>query len=323
MLITGGSGFIGTHFVELVRKRDPLALICNVDVAPPKMPEHQGFWLEANILEPTRLSQIFADFKPSHVVHMAARTDTYGTTLDDYNVNVGGSGNVIEAIRQTPGVDRVIFVSTQYVVGPGDLPKSMREHRPHTVYGESKMVMENMIHAAELSPCWTIVRPTNIWGSWHPRYAQEFWLVLKKGRYFHPGGKGVRRAYGYVGNIVEQMWTIFNKGVGSVNHCTFYLGDPVDDIMKWVTAFSLELTGKKPRVIPRPLLRSIALVGDVVVKTGRPFPLFSSRYRSMTQEYLVDMEPTFSALGPPRYSVQEGAKLTVEWLRSQGEIWRR
>src|SRR5271155_3212441 len=102
MLVTGGSGFIGTHFIELVRKRDPLALICNVDVASPKMPEHQGFWLEANILEPTRLSQIFAEFNPSHVVHMAARTDTYGITLDDYNVNVGGSGNVIEAIRQTP-----------------------------------------------------------------------------------------------------------------------------------------------------------------------------------------------------------------------------
>src|SRR5271163_2881759 len=45
MLITGGSGFIGTHLIELVRKRDPLALICNVDVASPKMPEHQPFWL--------------------------------------------------------------------------------------------------------------------------------------------------------------------------------------------------------------------------------------------------------------------------------------
>lgn len=323
ILLTGGSGFIGTHFIELVRRERPDAVLRNIDLAAPKLPSHNPYWVEGDILDGSRMLEIFAEFKPTHVFHMAARTDTDGTTLDDYKVNTTGSSNVIEAIMQTPGIDRVMFVSTQYVVGPGPLAANIRDHRPHTVYGESKCAMENLIYESGLAPCWTIVRPTNVWGSWHPRYAQEFWLVLKKGRYFHPGGKGVHRAYGYVGNVVEQMWTILNKDAEIVNHQVFYVGDPVDDIIKWVTAFSVELTGKKPRVVPRPVLRAIALVGDVVVKSGRKFPLFSSRYRSMTQEYLVDMTPTFRVLGNPKYSVQEGARLTAEWLKTQGEIWRR
>jgi nucleoside-diphosphate-sugar epimerase len=323
ILITGGSGFIGTHFVELVRREEPRAEILNIDLGAPKMAEHNRYWVQGDILDLPKLLESFQQFKPTHVVHMAARTDTLGTSLDDYKINTTGSANVIQAIQKTAGIERILFVSTQYVVGPGDLPKTFREHRPHTVYGASKCAMEEMIHSAELSPCWTIVRPTNVWGSWHPRYAQEFWLVLKKGRYVHPGGKGVRRAYGYVGNIVEQMWGIFGKDIELVNRQVFYVGDPIDDIVKWVTAFSMQLTGKKPRVVPRPVLRTIALAGDIVVMSGRTFPLFSNRYRSMTQEYLVDMEPTFKLLGKPKYSLEEGVRFTVQWLATQGEIWRK
>lgn len=322
ILVTGGSGFIGTHFIELVRRERPDAAILNIDLASPKLVSHQPFWAPADIVDSRRLQEIFAEFGPTHVVHMAARIDVDGTTLDDYRVNVDGSASVIEAINCTPGIERVIFVSTQYVVGPGALPSNVHDLRPHTVYGESKSVMEAMIHEAALTPCWTIVRPTNVWGSWHPRYAKEFWLVLKQGRYVHPGGAPVRRAYGYVGNVVEQMWAVFGRDVEQVSGQTFYLGDEIDDIKKWVTAFSLELTGKEPRVVPRPVLRAIALVGDGVIWLGRKFPLFSSRYRSMTQEYLVDMTPTFQALGPPRYSLEEGTRITVEWLKTQGEIWR-
>ena len=102
---------------------------------------------------------------------------------------------------------------------------------------------------------------------------------------------------------------------------TFYLGDPPGDIKVWVSAFSKALTGRQPRIVPGFLLRGIALVGDLVRLTGRSFPLFSRRYKSMTQSYLVDMGPTIAALGSSKYSVEDGVKETVEWLRSLGGIW--
>jgi nucleoside-diphosphate-sugar epimerase len=182
--------------------------------------------------------------------------------------------------------------------------------------------MEEMVREDTCHPgIWTIVRPSNIWGPWHPRYAQEFWLVVKQGKYFHPGGAAVVRAYGYVGNVAEYTLRILAAPADVVSGRTFYVGDPPADIKLWVSAFTKALTERQPRVVPRPVLRGIALVGDIIRATGRPFPLFTSRYRSMTQSYLIDMAPTIAALGGSKYSLEDGVKETVEWLRSLGGIW--
>jgi hypothetical protein len=41
----------------------------------------------------------------------------------------------------------------------------------------------------------------------------------------------------------------------------------------------------------------------------------------MTQDFLVDMAPTFAVIGGSKYSLEDGVKETVEWLKSQGGIW--
>jgi len=323
ILVTGGSGFIGTHFIDLLRRARPDAAICNVDLRAPKLESHRCYWTKCDILDGSQLDSVVLQFGPTHVVHMAARTDTDSNNIADYRVNTEGSANLIASMKPCSTIERTIFVSTQYVVGPGKLPDSVRDHRPHTTYGRSKCIMEDLIFKSDIAATWTIVRPTNVWGSWHPRYAEEFWLIVKKGKYVHPGGAPVYRGYAYVGNVVEQIWAIFHKETASVDRRVIYVGDEVADIRVWVAAFSRALTGKEPRVVPRSILRLVALVGDVVKMTGRPFPLFTSRYRSMTGEYRVDMKPTFQLLGPPRYSLDEGVRQTVDWLRTQGELWRQ
>ena len=216
----------------------------------------------------------------------------------------------------------VVFTSSQYVVGPGRLPDGDEDYRPHTIYGQSKVETERAIRSANLSVPWTIIRPTNIWGRWHPRYPNEFWRVLKQGRYVHPAGAPVTRCYGYVGNIVDQVHTILAHEDGSLNGKTFYVGDPPIDIYEWTNAFSLELTGKPVRNVPRPLLLALASQGgDVVIKFGGNFPIFSSRFRSMTEDYVTPMEPTYAALGTPRMSMKEGVHETVEWLRTESPFW--
>jgi nucleoside-diphosphate-sugar epimerase len=272
-------------------------------------------------LDPPALNSIFAEFQPTHVVHLAARTDMFGDTVHDYAANHIGTANVIATIRQTSSIEKVVFVSSQYVVGPGRLPEGDEDYRPHTIYGESKVQTEKAIRQAQLPICWTIVRPTNIWGRWHPRYPTEFWRVLKQGRYLHPGGPPVTRCYGYVSNIVDQMLTILDRADRSFNGKTFYVGDPPIDIYEWTNAFSLELSGRKMRVVPRSVLAALAKVGDVVIRLGGKFPIFSSRFRNMTEDYVTPMAPTFAALGYPKKSIKEGVHETVEWLRSQDKFW--
>lgn len=321
ILITGGSGFIGTSLIDALLEQGECDLL-NLDVAAPKVATHQQFLMRCDLLDQARVLAAFQNFKPTQVVHLGGRTDMFGKTLDDYAANHVGTTNIIHAVQQTPSVERIIFTSSQFVVGPGPLPKNDFDFRPHTIYGQSKVKSEEAVNAAELNCIWTIIRPTNIWGKWHPRYSNEFWLVLKQGRYVHPGGKGVRRCYGYVGTIVEQIQAILSSKAELVDRTVLYVGDAPIDLYDWTNAFSQELVGRPVRVVPRAVLRTLALVGDVVIACGGKFPIFSSRYRSMTEEYVTPMQKTFDLLGVPSISLNQGVKTTVDWLRSIDPYWR-
>jgi nucleoside-diphosphate-sugar epimerase len=317
ILITGGSGFIGTNAVE-VFGRDGHTIL-NYSSHPPLNSEQTPHWQQGDILDGSATAAAFRDFQPEWVIHLAARADCdENTTVEKgYRVNTDGTKNVLDAIRTTPSVQRVIITSTQFVCAPGRLPKHDEDYFPETVYGQSKVITEQLTRAANLKCCWTIIRPTNIWGPWHLRYRREFWRVLQRGLYFHPGRQPVIRCYGYVKNVVHQIKRILELPHEQVSGRTIYVGDPPGNLLDWVNGFSRALTGRDVRVIPRPVMRILALLGDVpTVLTGRAFLINSSRYRSMITNYETPIERTFQLLGKNPYTLEAGIRETIEWLRS-------
>ena len=317
-LVTGGSGFIGANLMtELLRRNEA---VLNLDQQPPLAAAHQAVWRHTDLLDAAALRAAFADWRPTHVIHLAARTECDETTTVEagYRANTEGTSNVLSAIRQTPGIERVIITSSQYVCGPDHFPKDMQDYGPHTVYGQSKVITEQLTRAANLPCTWTLIRPTNIWGPWHMRYRREAWAVIRKGLYLHPAGKPVVRCYGYVGNIVHYILKIMAAPPAVVQAQTFYLGDPPLNIYEWANAFALGLTGRPARKVPRPLLRAIGAAGDLLGLCGLKFPLTTSRYRSMTSDYLCPMDATYAVLGPPPISLQQGVAETLAWLNSYG-----
>jgi len=317
LLITGGSGFIGTNAVDAFVEQG--CAVLNYSTQRPLKSAHDKFWLKGDILNVAALQAAFKDFQPDWVLHLAARADCdEDTTLQEgYRVNIEGTHNVLEAIRATPSVQRVIITSSQFVCGPGRLPKNDTDYFPETVYGESKVITEKLTREANLSACWTIIRPTNIWGPWHMRYRREFWRVVEHGLYLHPGRQPVIRCYGYVKNIVYQIRKIFDADVDLVRGQTFYLGDRSINLFDWVNGFSKALTGREVRVVPRSLMGALALLGDIpTYLTGKPFLINTSRLRSMITDYETPMQPTFDLFGENPYKLEAGIKETVEWLRS-------
>jgi nucleoside-diphosphate-sugar epimerase len=320
LLVTGGSGFIGSNFIDEALQKGGYQIL-NLDITTPKEESHVGLYRHCDLLDREALQSHFFDFQPNLVVHLGGRTDMFGMAMDDYAANHIGTEHVIGAIQAVSSVQHAVFTSSQFVVGPGLLPTHDEDYRPHTLYGESKVLSEKAVRNAQLSCAWTIIRPTNIWGRRHPRYPTEFWRVLKQGRYLHPGGYNVTRCYGYVGNVVDQVLTILKNSDGKLDRKTFYVGDAPIDLFDWTNAFSLELTGRPVRVVPSMLLKGIAKFGDLMIFAGGSFPLFSSRFRSMTESYVTPMDPTFNALGTPRISMEKGVRETVEWLRSVDTFW--
>lgn len=316
ILVTGGSGFIGTNFIEEISAASE---VLNYSLHPPLSSDQTEYWRRGDILDLDSTVTAFQQFRPDWVLHLAARAecDEKTTLAEGYRVNTEGTRNVLNAIANTSSIQRVVITSSQFVCRPGRLPKSDTDYFPETVYGQSKVVTERLTREANLPCCWTIVRPTNIWGPWHMRYRREFWRVVERGLYLHPGRQPVLRCYGYVKNVVHQIRKILEADERTACGNTFYLGDRPINLYDWTDAFSLALTGHGVRVVPRVLMRALAFVGDIPTRlTGKPFLINSSRLRSMTTDYDTPMAKTFELLGENPYSLKEGVKETVYWLRN-------
>jgi len=321
ILVTGGSGFIGTNLIEHLQAENNE--VVNIDINPPLCSDHRDLWRCVDILDHEALINAFTEYKPTCVVHLAARTDVVeNTTVEsDYRVNTEGSKNIISAVKSTPSIRRVIITSTQYVHGPKHIPTDDYDYEPHTVYGRSKVIAEKIARRARLDCTWTIVRPTNIWGPWHMRHKSELLHVLNKGYYLYPGKRIVTKSYGYVKNIAYYIFRILEMPEETVNGKTFYIGDEPMDQLEWINGMSQELTGRNVRIVPRFVIRLVASVGDAIsLMRGRKFILTSSRYTNMITDYPTPMEQTFAVLGKGPHSLQDGIRDTAAWLaRSSSE----
>jgi nucleoside-diphosphate-sugar epimerase len=326
ILVTGGSGFIGTNLVGSLLEKGLTVL--NVDPAPCLSSLQEPHRKDVDILAFDRLSRCFGEFEPSHVIHMAAQTGWGGKErVSDYEVNTQGTTNVLRTVEASRSVRRVMLFSSMLVCRPGYLPKNDLDVCPENEYGRSKVELEARVRASGLDREWVIVRPTTIWGPWNLRAAREFYSRVSRGRYVHPYAGPCRRAYGFVGNVVDQLESILGAPSDQIGSKTLYLGDQPLDLLDYVNGFSIRLRGKPVKRVPAWTLKPVAWLGDMLSFMGiTGFPLNSYRLSNMTQENLIDMAATLRVVGPPRYSLTQGIEATVAWMETYGigrSIWHK
>ena len=97
IIVTGGSGFIGTNLIQ--HCSDLGHEVLNIDIRHPKNPAAPGFFVQADILDPPLLIETVRDFDPQYIVHLAARTDLDGTSDRDYPANIEGVSNLVAAAQ--------------------------------------------------------------------------------------------------------------------------------------------------------------------------------------------------------------------------------
>lgn len=324
IIITGGNGFIGTNLILSLREKfdENNVGVYIIDIKPPKIDlEENERWINLDILHKEGILQTFDKIKPDFVIHLAAETSCDPTfNISNYLTNTEGSKNVFTACEET-NVDFLVHTSTQYVNQSDNIPRHDTDYAPHTVYGESKIISEVNLREGNYNFNWVIIRPTNVWGRWHLRYPYEFWKVLRNGKYYHPGHKVVKRSYGYVGNVCEQILKLIDlRNSSNVAKKVFYVGDEPLDLFDWVNSFSLAITKKPVRVVPRGIVFTAALVGSFLQKMKIGFPITISRYNSMTSHNPAPMENTIKLLGVPKYSIDEGVAVTTKWLN---DFWKQ
>ncbi len=318
ILITGGSGFIGTNLIDTLLLKG--YTVVNFDKSMPLKKAQTSLWVKGNIMNLLDLQTAFTNYKPNVVIHLAARTDTLSNNIEDYKENTLGSKNVLDVINQNSSVKHAVITSTQYVYKSLGNPFQLYDddYKAHTVYGQSKVITEQYTREANLNCAWTIIRPTNIWGPWHMRYPLELWKIIDKGFYIHPGKKEVIRTYGYVKNIVYQIVGIIESDLSKVDKKTYYLGDlPIDSYI-WLNELSLQFIGKKVKRFPILFFQSLAFIGDVLRKFKVPFPLYAERFHNMVENYYAPTNIAINEFGLSHPNLKENIKESIEWVKTEG-----
>jgi len=322
ILITGGSGFIGSHLASRLVQAG--YQVSNFDNQPPKLSEQHPLWRQIDILDRDELISAVTEAAPDAIVHLAARAEIFSHDWEDFASIHRGTRNLLDAIDANPGIQRLLNTSTQLVVGPGHDYRTDTEYHPYTTYGEAKAQAEQALRECDPKLTWCSLRPTNIWGPRHPSFGQSIWKYLARRHYLHPSTRSpVIRSYGYVGNTVDQYLALLQADPQAIHRQVFYIADGNIDSALWLDEFSRQLTGNPTRRCPLPLLRAIGKVGDVSAKIGHRLPLDSQRVMRMTTSYTVPLEPILELLSsPPAVDLKQGVRETTAWLRqSYPEIY--
>lgn len=124
VLITGHTGFKGSWMCKMLINAG--AKVVGYALEPPTAPSlyeicnlsKQMESIKGDVRDLEHLQQVFDRVKPEIVIHMAAQPivrDSYKNPVYTYDVNVMGTVNVLEAIRNTDSVKSVVNVTTDKV----------------------------------------------------------------------------------------------------------------------------------------------------------------------------------------------------------------
>ena len=315
IIITGGSGFIGTNLIEKLFHNSNMQLL-NIDIAVPKINNHRSIWQRVDLCDKELLISAVKEFSPDYVIHLAARTDLNGRTLQDYDSNMLGVSNLLNALELVPNLKQVVFASSMYVCEPGYMPKDFEDYAPHTLYGKSKVETEKCIKERNPKYTWSIIRPTSIWGPWFGEPYNKFFHIVLSHMYFHMGKRACRKTYGYVDNAIYEIMSIFETDTDKVNRKVFYIGDyDPYDITEWANEIAKEAGIWIPRV-PFWCFKCAGWFGDLLKMFGIEFPMTSFRLHNMTTDNVHNLTPIKEIAPNLPVSRIEGTKRTLDWINN-------
>ena len=315
VLVTGGSGFIGTNLIERLVELD--YDVVNIDIKPPKNTKYLKNHYFLDITDQITLCKFICDIKPQYLIHLAARTDLLGETREDYNVNIGGVENICIAASQCPSLKRILFASSMLVCRAGHIPRDGYDYSATTAYGQSKVDGENIVRQYDKKlPSNMIFRPTSIWGPWFDVPYKTFFDVVLSRRYFMIGAKSCTKTYGYIGNAVNQIISLLISEDDFDNKNLNYIGDRIPvNVDDWAVLISSVAGLPKPYSVPFPLIVLGGFFGDLLTLLGATFPLTSFRVKNMTTDNILSEFTVTNSFQPDEIDIKEGVKKTLKWLK--------
>lgn len=151
ILITGATGFAGSHLLELLLKQENIHLFgtyrFRTDFTNVNHIKDKVNWKECDITDAHNVEEIIKDISPNIIFHLAANSFVPSSWIHPnrtYEVNLLGSINIFEAVRKFVPECVVQVASSSEVYGPQELMPITEKHIPNpcSPYAVSKIAMD-------------------------------------------------------------------------------------------------------------------------------------------------------------------------------------
>lgn len=312
--IIGGSGFVGTRLIELLRK-EPGQYDCkNLDLLPSHF--HNDITQIADVRD---LGQMERELQGADLVVLLAaqhRDDVSPVSLY-YDTNVKGMKVTLEAMEKN-GIKRLIFFSSVAVYGLNKPnPDENFPPDPFNHYGKSKWEAEQVLEKwFESHPDWNInvVRPTVIFGERNRGNVYNLLRQISSGKFLMVG-KGVnRKSMAYVGNVVAFVKFLI-ENVKTGYNVFNYIDKPDKDMNSLVKTVSIVLGKNIPSTHFPFWLGMLGGYGfDILSKlTGKKLAISSVRVKKFCATTEFDSTKAHSIGFTAPYTIDEGLTNTLKF----------
>lgn len=313
ILLTGGSGFIGSHF----RKKLHDVELVNLDIKIPKSnhnPKHQ--FIQGDIRDVNDVDKAIQDCDV--IIHLAAIWDDF--SVDDsfyFDTNVNGTKVLIEKAKEK-GIRKFINYSSVSVYG--EYAFACVEHEtpyiPVNAYGKSKLEAEQLFEEwvkYDLDVSVIHLRPSVVFGE--NNYGNIYRLInqISSGLYFNINKGDALKSISYVENLVEA--TVFllknmKAGLDAYN----YADEPHINAIEISNVIAKTLGKRNPITIPYELAYALALPFNFLIAiTKKNFPVSTMRVKKYCTQTLNSCEKLKNAGFKPTIDSKEGLKRMTEW----------
>jgi nucleoside-diphosphate-sugar epimerase len=319
VLVTGGTGFIGSHLVDSLLQEKNLqiyALIRNLQ---------NKKWLEGrriNFLQGDLMSIPRLPKDIDFVFHLAGSTKAR-KSADYYTVNQAGSASLFKTLdAQGVHPHRLVILSSLAAAGPCREGRPLKESdssRPLTPYGKSKRQGElEGLKFKERFPL-VIARVGPVFGP-RDRDFLVYFRFVKKGILPTFGSDSHRISICFVRDLIKALKLCAHAGVESGE--IFNIGDPQPYTWETFGRTAARCLGKRARLlrIPLPAAYLTAFTAEIAAKvSGRPGILNRNKIREMREDaWVADMSRARERLGfRPDYSLERGLQETLDWYRRE------